>query len=57
MLVPCTVYKQELDLVKSHNLNLTERVETEKLKSQEAESSRKELEEVRLEALHRILYE
>ena len=42
--------------MKSHNLNLMEQVEGDKLKLQEAESSRKELEEVRLEKLHQNLY-
>ena len=43
---------QELNLVKSDNLNLREQVEADKLKLQQSESSRKELEEVRLELLH-----
>ena len=47
---------QELNLVKSHNLNLIEQAEGDKLKLQEAECSRKELEEVRLEKLHQTLY-
>ena len=51
------IYKQELNLVKSHNLNLLERAEVDKLKLREAESSKKELEEVRLKTLHSILYE
>ena len=42
-------YKQELSLVKSHNLNLLEQTEADKLKLQQAESSRKELEGVRLD--------
>ena len=43
--------------MKSHNLNLTEQVEDDKLKLQESESARKELNNVRLVALHSILYE
>ena len=51
------IYKQELNLVKSHNLNLLEQAGVDKLKLREAESSKKELEEVRLKILHSILYE
>ena len=40
--------------MKSHNHNLMEQAEADKLKLQEAQSSKKELEEVRLKSLHRI---